>query len=128
MPPDRYTEVDLAFIVSRVLELTYTAFDLKPWAEALGYTDEPFPFDPMRRTQLRAELDAYFARLYGLTLFHELMSIERASIGLTLLAGEIEAGRLKPEIAVEAGWAEIGTIAQRLIDRDFTGKAVLHIN
>jgi len=67
------------------------------------------------------------ARLYGLTLFHELMSVERAGIGLALLAGEIEAGRLKPRIAVEAGWSEVGAIAQRLIDRDFTGKAVLHI-
>jgi NADPH:quinone reductase len=67
------------------------------------------------------------ARLYGLTLFHELMSVERASIGLGLLAGEIAAGRLTPQIAVEAGWDEIGAIAQRLIERDFTGKAVLHI-
>lgn len=67
------------------------------------------------------------ARLYGLTLFHELMSVERAGIGLALLAGEIAAGRLKPEISVEAGWNEIGTIAKRLIDRDFTGKAVLHV-
>jgi NADPH:quinone reductase len=67
------------------------------------------------------------ARLYGLTLFHELMSVERAGIGLALLAGEIAAGRLKPEIAVEAKWDEVGAIAKRLIDRDFTGKAVLHI-
>jgi NADPH2:quinone reductase len=67
------------------------------------------------------------ARLYGLTLFHELMSVERAGIGLALLAGEIAAGRLKPEIAVEAKWSEVGAIARRLIDRDFTGKAVLHI-
>jgi NADPH:quinone reductase-like Zn-dependent oxidoreductase len=66
------------------------------------------------------------ARLYGLTLFHELMSVERGGIGLALLAGEIAAGRLKPQIAVEASWNEIGAIAQRLIDRDFTGKAVLH--
>jgi NADPH2:quinone reductase len=66
------------------------------------------------------------ARLYGLTLFHELMSVERAGIGLALLAGEIAAGRLKPEIAVEAKWSEVGAIARRLIDRDFTGKAVLH--
>jgi hypothetical protein len=28
---------------------------------------EPFPFDPDRRAILRAELDAYYARLYGLT-------------------------------------------------------------
>ena len=67
------------------------------------------------------------ARLYGLTLFHELMSVERAGIGLALLAAEIASGRLKPQIAVEADWSEIGAIAQRLIDRDFTGKAVLHI-
>jgi NADPH:quinone reductase-like Zn-dependent oxidoreductase len=67
------------------------------------------------------------ARLYGLTLFHELMSVERAGVGLALLAAEIEARRLKPQIAVEAAWSEIGAIAQRLIDRDFTGKAVLHV-
>lgn len=67
------------------------------------------------------------ARLYGLTLFHELMSVERGGVGLALLAAEIAAGRLKPQIAVEAGWNEVGAIAQRLIDRDFTGKAVLHI-
>ncbi len=67
LPPTRYTETDLAFIIPRVLELTYTAHDLKPWAEDLGYDGEPFPFDPDRRAQLRAELDAYYARLYGLT-------------------------------------------------------------
>ena len=67
------------------------------------------------------------ARLYGLTLFHELMSVERAGVGLALLAAEIAVGRLKPQIAVEAGWNEVGAIAQRLIDRDFTGKAVLHV-
>ena len=66
-------------------------------------------------------------RLYGLTLFHELMSVERAGIGLRLLAELIEAKKLRPQIAVEAAWNEIGTIARRLIDREFTGKAVLHI-
>jgi NADPH:quinone reductase-like Zn-dependent oxidoreductase len=66
-------------------------------------------------------------RLYGLTLFHELMSVERAGIGLGLLAELIAAGKLRPRIAVEAPWQEIGAVAQRLIDRDFVGKAVLHI-
>lgn len=86
-PPDRYTEADLAFIVPRVLELTYTARDLQPWAEELvsAWKTEtgdwkpgtpeairrspltPFPYDPDRRAILRAELDAYYARLYGLT-------------------------------------------------------------
>lgn len=67
LPPGAYTDADLAFITPRVLELTYTAHDLKPWAEALGFEGPPFPFDPDRRAQLRAELDAYYARRYGLT-------------------------------------------------------------
>jgi NADPH:quinone reductase len=66
-------------------------------------------------------------RLYGLTLFHELMSAERAGIGLRLLAELIAGKKLRPQIAVETRWDEIGAIAQRLIDRDFTGKAVLHL-
>jgi hypothetical protein len=53
-------------ISSRVLELTYTAHDLKPWAEDLGYDGPPFRFDPERRSLLRAELDAFYAHLYGL--------------------------------------------------------------
>jgi len=67
LPPDRYTEADLAYIVPRVLELTYTAHDLAAWAQDLGHSGPPFPFNPDRRAQLRAELDAYYARLYGLT-------------------------------------------------------------
>jgi NADPH2:quinone reductase len=67
-------------------------------------------------------------RLYGLTLFHELMSVERAGIGLGILADLIAAKKLSPQIAVEASWSEIGTVARRLIDREFTGKAVLHID
>ncbi|HEX3861878.1 MAG TPA: zinc-binding dehydrogenase [Stellaceae bacterium] len=67
------------------------------------------------------------ARLYGLTLFHELMSVERGGIGLRLLAELIAAGKLRPQIAVEAPWSDVGTVARKLIDREFTGKAVLHI-
>ncbi|MCK9504768.1 MAG: N-6 DNA methylase [Porticoccaceae bacterium] len=66
LPPDCYTNSDLAFIVPRVLELTYTAWDMQPWAQDLGYDGEPFPFDPDRRPMLRAELDAWYARAYGL--------------------------------------------------------------
>jgi len=67
LPTDHYTEADLAFVVPRVLELTYTAHDLSGWAQDLGYGGEPFPFDPDGRATLRAELDAYYAKLYGLT-------------------------------------------------------------
>ncbi|WP_031430760.1 Eco57I restriction-modification methylase domain-containing protein [Methylomicrobium agile] len=67
LPPDFYTESDLNFIVPRVLELTYTAHDLQPWAQDLGYDGPPFAFDRDRRAQLRAELDARYAKAYGLT-------------------------------------------------------------
>ena len=67
LPPDAYASTDIAFITSRVLELVYTAYDLKPFAEDMGYHGEPFPWDEERRAVLRAELDAYYARLYGLT-------------------------------------------------------------
>jgi NADPH2:quinone reductase len=66
-------------------------------------------------------------RLYGLTLFHELMSVERAGIGLALLADLIVAKKLRPQIAVEAPWSDIGIVARRLTDREFTGMAVLHV-
>lgn len=66
LAPTAYTQADIDFIVPRVLELTYTSYSLKGWAEALGYTGEPFTFDPERRAVLRAELDARYARLYGL--------------------------------------------------------------
>ncbi|EKD34138.1 MAG: hypothetical protein ACD_75C02452G0001, partial [uncultured bacterium] len=67
LPPTAYTQSDLDFILPRVIELTYTAHDLKPFAEDMGYNGPPFAWDPERRAQLRAELDAYYARLYGLT-------------------------------------------------------------
>ena len=62
-----YTEADRAYIVPRMLELTYTAHDLKPWAADLGHHGPPFAYAPPRRAVLRAELDAYYARMYGLT-------------------------------------------------------------
>jgi hypothetical protein len=58
---------DVGFISSRVLELTYTVNDLAPFARDLGYDGPPFEWNPERRALLRAELDAYYAKLYGLT-------------------------------------------------------------
>ncbi|MFZ5820626.1 MAG: Eco57I restriction-modification methylase domain-containing protein [Chloroflexota bacterium] len=67
LPPSAYTPADIDFIAPRVLELVYTANDLCPFAEDMGYHGEPFRWDEVRRAQLRAELTAYYARLYGLT-------------------------------------------------------------
>ncbi|ETD31759.1 hypothetical protein [Williamsia sp. D3] len=53
------------WITLRVLELTYTDWDMQPFAEDLDDTGAPFVWDPERRFLLRAELDAAFFRLYG---------------------------------------------------------------
>jgi len=122
LPPDRYRPELLDFIVPRVVELTYTAWDIKAfaddvWREAVhgsrgaeeqggggadlpaaivrqweanvaetgghvgaqppdwlqvpgtsgGFPHPPFKWDEERRARLRAELDALYAHLYGLT-------------------------------------------------------------
>lgn len=67
LPPLAYSAEDIAFIVPRVLELTYTSHSMAPFARDLGYDGPPFAWDEDRRAHLRAELDAWYARAYGLT-------------------------------------------------------------
>lgn len=108
LPPSTFSDDNIAYIVPRVLELVYTAWDMKPYAEDVwaeldeegrrfvferwkenhkdtkdtkdGHSDslcpsclcgeyslEPFIWHEARRAQIRAELDARIARLYGLT-------------------------------------------------------------
>ncbi|EJT00834.1 type II DNA modification enzyme, partial (plasmid) [Rhizobium sp. CCGE 510] len=67
LPPSIFSDADLSFVRPRVLELTYTSQAMKPWAEDLGYLGRPFAWDEDRRARLRAELDVFFARKYGLT-------------------------------------------------------------
>ena len=56
-----------------MLELTYTAHDMAPFARDMGHVDEagnvkpPFIWDEERRLALRAKLDAVFFHLYGIT-------------------------------------------------------------
>ena len=54
----------MAFIVPRVLELTYTAYDLHDFARDLGWDGPPFRWNAERRFLLRCELDAAFFHLY----------------------------------------------------------------
>jgi hypothetical protein len=67
LSPGRYTKEDLHFLSPRVLELTYTSNSMAPFARELGYEGPPFSWDEGRRALLRAELDAWYARAYGLT-------------------------------------------------------------
>jgi len=48
----------------RVLELTYTAWDLEPFASECGWSGPPFRWNEERRFLLRCELDAAFFHLY----------------------------------------------------------------
>ena len=66
-PPCAYGANDVNFILPRVLELSYTSAAMRPFALDLGYDGKAFVWDPERRAFLRAELDAYYARLYSLT-------------------------------------------------------------
>jgi hypothetical protein len=66
VPTPEMMEPHLQFIVPRVLELVYTAYDMKPLARDLGDNGEPFQWDEDRRALLRAELDAFFFQMYGI--------------------------------------------------------------
>lgn len=52
------------WIADRVLELSYTAWDLQPFAQDLGYDGPPYRWDPERRFEMRCELDAAYFHLY----------------------------------------------------------------
>ncbi len=72
LPPEVYLEEGspgvawVEMVVPRVLELTYTAHDLEPFARDLGYDGPPFPWDEERRHRLKCELDAIYAHMYQL--------------------------------------------------------------
>ncbi|HRH97611.1 MAG TPA: N-6 DNA methylase, partial [Prosthecobacter sp.] len=52
------------WLLPRVLELTYTAWDLEAFAADCGWSGPPFRWDEERRFLLRCELDAAFFHLY----------------------------------------------------------------
>jgi hypothetical protein len=74
LPPAIYQEPVLwlgaapvgSWISRRVLELSYTAWDMKAFARDLEDNGAPFQWNEERRTLIRAELDAAYFHLYGL--------------------------------------------------------------
>ncbi|WP_404955425.1 Eco57I restriction-modification methylase domain-containing protein [Streptomyces sp. 147326] len=64
--PGRLT-AHVPFLVPRLVELVYTAWDMEPLALDLGDSDAPFTWNEERRALLRAELDAYFFHLYEIS-------------------------------------------------------------
>lgn len=79
VPPDAYDRATFGkksaaqIVREAVLELTYTADDMAPFARDMGYVDRsgkvkpPFKWDEARRLMLRAKLDAIYFHLYGIT-------------------------------------------------------------
>ncbi|MER6213692.1 DNA methyltransferase [Streptomyces sp. NPDC001674] len=65
IPPEKI-EVHAAFITDRLHELVFTAADMEPFARDLHDTGAPFLWDEIRRSVIRAELDALFFHLYGI--------------------------------------------------------------
>ena len=65
--PTFYTKPTLAFLIPRVVELTYTSHAMAPFARDLGHDGPPFAWDEECRARLRADLEAFYARAYGLT-------------------------------------------------------------
>ena len=67
LTPSSYSSEEIDFLNERVVELTYTNTQLTDFASDFGYSGEPFKWDGVRRALLRAELDAFFGRKYGLS-------------------------------------------------------------
>lgn len=55
-----------SFVRSEVLHLSYTAHDLKGFAESQGFAGAPFAWDEEDRRHRLARLDALYFQLYGL--------------------------------------------------------------
>ena len=79
VPPERYRQVRFGpktaegVVREIMLELTYTAHDMAPFARGMGHVGDhgevlpPFRWDAERRLSLRAKLDALYFHLYGVT-------------------------------------------------------------
>jgi len=164
LPPTAYGEEELLFIVPRVLELVYTAWDLKPFADILweeapaplraalqaqwqanaqasgghpweppawlaaaypevsldpgkGFPHPPFRWDEARRALLQAELDAYYARLYGLSRKQLRYILDPADLTPAELEEILDPWEEVADPLAPAGYA------QRAAESDFAGES-----
>lgn len=83
--------------------------------------------EPEITFNLRAVVQTPGACLTGLRVLGELKH-EPASVGLARLLVLIKDGRLRPHIEVEASWELVAEVSQRLMEREFPGKAVLQVS
>lgn len=105
----------------------------EPLGEAMGLLATGgtcVSFGPSAGTETTFDVSSFYATggasLYGFILFHEVRT-KPASAGLARLAALVAEGKLKPNISVEDSWTNVGKVARRLLDRGYTGKAVLRV-
>ena len=72
IPPDLFEQplgktTVAEFIKDHVLRLTYTAWDMQPFAKDMGYDGDPFIWDEEDRRHRKAKLDALFFNLYEIS-------------------------------------------------------------
>jgi len=86
-----------------------------------------FSSSPVATVDMRNLVTSGGRTLYGFFLGEEL-SRHSAADDLRLLARLVADGRLTPRIEAEAPWTEIGSVARSLLERKFSGKAVLSLS
>lgn len=67
IPPSKYPKEIIKRIVELVIKLIYTSYSMKPFAEDCDFFGDPFTRNEEERRYMRAELDAIYAILYGLS-------------------------------------------------------------
>ncbi len=110
----------IPWIRQRVIELSYTAWDMEAFARDLGDGGAPFRWNDERRTLMRAELDAAYFHLYGLEhgeVEHVMNSFEALRRREERQLGEFRTMRLileRYDAMTQA--AQTGTEYQTLLD------------
>jgi hypothetical protein len=71
VPPAAYArafgpKTAATIVRDHILRLTYTAFDMQPFARDMGYDGAPFVWNEDERRHWRARLDALYFHLYGI--------------------------------------------------------------
>ncbi len=64
--PSTFTVDQIALLRSRVIELVYTSWDIRAFAQRLDYNGAPFVWNEDRRFVMRCEIDALCFHLYSI--------------------------------------------------------------
>ena len=107
-------------LAGKALENALTMLAPRATCVTLGWSASP---------EAKATIDVRNLIVTGGTTLHALeVSAEAKPEDLAGLAQLVARQQLRTPIEVEASWHDIGEIVQRYVQRQFTGKAVLHLN